>query len=307
MSEDYKACYHLLGFRREASYEEIRRAYRQAMRSWHPDRHATSGTDPRAAEEMCKEIGRAYRFLMHYYKQHGRLPPYNPPAAKGPEVSQASAQPLRPGERSPSSDTPRRSAPADIASGSGERQRRFGQLALVLGLAAVVGLFVFGRAHSPDLILPPPPVETPSRSVVPPPLLPDKSPSGEPARFFTIGSTPQEVYAVQGVPDRMEKDVWYYGEARVYFVDGKVDRWETTAAATLKATLAPNPAEAAAARPRSFFALGSTKAEVRAIQGTPTREQERVWEYGASRVYFDEQGRVTGWTESPFFALQVRR
>src|SRR5215813_2640191 len=45
------------------------------------------------------------------------------------------------------------------------------------------------------------------------------------------------------------------------------------------------------------FTVGSTKDEVLAVQGTPTRVTERLWEYGASLVFFTDN-RVTRWNES---------
>ncbi len=46
------------------------------------------------------------------------------------------------------------------------------------------------------------------------------------------------------------------------------------------------------------FGIGSTKAEVRAIQGPPTEAGENIWSYGPSRVYFVE-GRVATWYGDP--------
>lgn len=101
----------------------------------------------------------------------------------------------------------------------------------------------------------------------------------------------------------MEKDVWHYGQARVYFVDGKVDRWETTPDSPLRASLTSHGHVAQTA----YFTLGSTHEEVRAVQGNPTREEKTFWEYGTSRIYFDKQGRVVGWEATPFFPLRARR
>lgn len=57
--------------------------------------------------------------------------------------------------------------------------------------------------------------------------------------------------------------------------------------------------------PRHTITVGSTKHEVRTIQGPPTVETERLWEYRGSRVYFRE-GHVTGWDIWPGAPLQVR-
>lgn len=42
------------------------------------------------------------------------------------------------------------------------------------------------------------------------------------------------------------------------------------------------------------FGVGSTKAEVRAVQGQPDQTSANEWRYGSSSVYFGKD-RVTGW------------
>src|SRR6266446_1528178 len=56
---------------------------------------------------------------------------------------------------------------------------------------------------------------------------------------------------------------------------------------------------------REFITVGSTKDEVLAVQGTPTRVTERLWEYGASRVSFTDS-RVTRWEVWPGSPLKAR-
>jgi hypothetical protein len=63
---------------------------------------------------------------------------------------------------------------------------------------------------------------------------------------------------------------------------------------------------ATATRPApAHFGLGSTKAEVRAVQGPPTEVGDNVWSYGRSRVYF-VQDRVAGWQSDPGRPLRLR-
>ncbi len=53
------------------------------------------------------------------------------------------------------------------------------------------------------------------------------------------------------------------------------------------------------------FAVGSTKDEVRRIQGTPSKATDSVWYYGRSEVYFVGD-RVVGWSAAPGDPLKVR-
>jgi len=58
MAVEYKDYYDVLGVARDASQDEIRRAYRRLAREYHPDLN----TDP-DAEERFKELGEAYEVL----------------------------------------------------------------------------------------------------------------------------------------------------------------------------------------------------------------------------------------------------
>jgi hypothetical protein len=77
--------------------------------------------------------------------------------------------------------------------------------------------------------------------------------------------------------------------------------WDIWPGSPLKVQLLPassiNPVPAS-------FTVGSTKDEVLAVQGTPTRLTERLWEYGASRVFFTDD-RVTRWEVWPGSPLHV--
>jgi DnaJ-class molecular chaperone len=53
--------YDILGVTRDASAEDIKKAYRKQALEWHPDRH--QGADKEAAEKRFKEINEAYQVL----------------------------------------------------------------------------------------------------------------------------------------------------------------------------------------------------------------------------------------------------
>lgn len=110
-----------------------------------------------------------------------------------------------------------------------------------------------------------------------------------------------DVYTAQGVPSHTDPDVWHYGASKIYFRDGAVVRWEESPERPLKVRIADDTSSS----PSLFFSKGSTKAEVRRIQGEPLSENEKVWDYGVSRIYF-ENDRVVGWYESPLSRLKIR-
>lgn len=63
-SKKPKDYYELLGIKREASEDEIRKAYMKLAKKWHPDRHSSeSEEEQKAATEKFKEISQAYSVL----------------------------------------------------------------------------------------------------------------------------------------------------------------------------------------------------------------------------------------------------
>ena len=66
MTDPYK----VLGVSRDASEEEIKKAYRDLARKYHPDNYATSPLADLAQEKM-KEINEAYDTVMHERQSRG--------------------------------------------------------------------------------------------------------------------------------------------------------------------------------------------------------------------------------------------
>jgi hypothetical protein len=111
-----------------------------------------------------------------------------------------------------------------------------------------------------------------------------------------------EVYTIQGIPSKTEGEVWHYGKSRVYFVNGSVSRWDNHPDNPLRASMNVDPVTTG----KVFIQRGSTKNEVRAIQGTPWHQTEREWAYGSSRIYFSGDV-VTGWDDSIRNPLKIRK
>jgi len=161
-----------------------------------------------------------------------------------------------------------------------------------------------GHRHGPTVRLasvPKPVGPAAGTSEVPPP----RSRNLENARlggYFTIGSTKDDVLAIQGTPDRFTDNSFNYGLSSVYFdPNGRVTSWENSAFKELKVRMVPKVASR-----RGYFTVGSSKDEVLAVQGTPDRFTDTSFHYGLSTVYFDADGRVTSWENSAFKELRVR-
>ena len=108
--------------------------------------------------------------------------------------------------------------------------------------------------------------------------------------YFTVGSTKDEVLAVQGTPDSLTDSSFSYKYATVHFQDGKVSSWSNIGG-ILKVQLSPASAVAANSR----FTMGSTKDEVLAVQGTPDSLTESSFTYGYATVRF-QRGKVSSWS-----------
>lgn len=89
MPPDIDQCYIILGVRHGATPEELKQAYRDLVRAWHPDRLQHDARRQKAAEEKLKEINIAYE----------RLQAYDPRAASAAAASARHTPPAAPRRR----------------------------------------------------------------------------------------------------------------------------------------------------------------------------------------------------------------
>ena len=252
-----EACYRTLGLAPDATFDEVKRAYRTLVKLWHPDRFAAGTERQHQALEHFHAITSAYATLRALHAAAGVT---RPPA---PWLLQ------------------RMSSWVGI-----------GAVCLGVGVLVIVGLLVFPfapRHLAPSLPL----ANRPGilvQSIV------------SQSEYVTLGSTQDEVLAVQGTPTWATDRMWEYGGSRLYFKAGRVTGWELWPASPLKVQLLP--ATTFDTVP-AFFTVGSTQDEVLAVQGTPTRVTERLWEYGVSRVIFTDN-RVARWEVWPGSPLKAR-
>jgi hypothetical protein len=90
---------------------------------------------------------------------------------------------------------------------------------------------------------------------------------------WTLGSSKEDVFTVQGTPARVErydapnKEVLHYGNSRVQIIEDRVVGYSNTGSNLRVAT---NPLPTPDANPPGFWSLGSDRNEVFRVQGTPT-------------------------------------
>lgn len=126
--------------------------------------------------------------------------------------------------------------------------------------------------------------------------LPPTSSSTE--SFISVGSSTDDVLAIQGTPDRFSQNAFHYGSSSVHFSNGRVISWENYYP-RLKVRLAPSSPST-----QSYFTVGSTRDEVLSVQGTADRFTKDTLYYGSSSVYF-VNGRVESW-ENYYPRLRVK-
>ncbi len=297
----YRSSYRHLDIEPGSSWQEVRRAYKRSVKKWHPDHFHNDIKTQSIAAEKIKEINCAFDLLSEHYRTHGALPLPGAPPVTTPEAGTTQPRGVhRASERPVDHETVehKNQPPA-------EQKKRSGVITRLV-LVALVGWFGYTLWQAPPVS---PESSAPASSELPsaanPVIETAKNSEAEPAQpkqYITYGSTVGDVYAIQGIPTKTTDNIWHYGKSKVYFSGGKVTHWEDDPTSPLKAS-----ADVAVDRAmESAFGIGSTKAQVRTIQGQPLREWPNVWEYGTSKVYF-EGDRVSGWYDSALNPLQLRK
>jgi hypothetical protein len=288
--DDHSDFYATLGVNPDTDWETLRKRYKRLIGQWHPDRFSDDTVSRELAEERSKKITIAYQTLGNYRRVHGVLPPGRPATRMGAQAPRRDADPVS--DRINSNDRAARGATLSEPSRSMPKHR----IALAL-FAIVPALYLAVRYVGPMIPDDSPPGDKPSRPDIAT-QAPAESPRSE-TRWIWAGSTVGEVYAVQGVPTFTQGETWHYGKSQIRFARGKVISWNQHP---------DNPLRIARDQPLQMqdgtFDVGSTKDEVRVIQGTPVTETDTVWDYGPSRVHF-KNNRVVHWEESPMQPLRV--
>jgi hypothetical protein len=301
MTERYAKNYRILGIQPKANWKQLRQAYRSLVNTWHPDRFQQDVRQRKLAEEKTKEITQSYKELADYYKKFGALPHVTEtleiPVAEN--IASQNASGVHPPPESQDTE------PYDAVVKNARTQKSSLSRLHTQTIAAVAlaGAAYFIWQMEPQENHNNPPASMESTDKVADTQKDENSNHHTPdEKYFAVGSSIGEVYTVQGVPTNTEKNIWYYGKSKVYFGKGKVLRWEESADNPLRIKMPLEIDKPSMA----FFGKGSSKEEVMALQGAPDRDAGNVWDYGISRVYF-ENDRVTGWNETSFNPLKVRR
>ncbi len=302
--DDLLHCYKILGLKPGASFEEVQKAYRDAAWLWHPDRFPNEPYIQEKAQARIRDINAAYQQLKTHFlgKEAEATDAASPAADAGMSETETGPSPPPAGEILSRVRTARVWVREHAAQ-------------VLIGLAVAAGLLlsplIYAYLRAPSMAPAPVTKETA-------PAAPDAGPfQGEKAapraatpaagpvagrraippppaasRYFTLGSSQDEVWALQGPPQRILGNTWKYGLSWVTFKNRRVVSY-LNISRNLRVRLAP---AAVAGRP-SYFTVGSSKDRVLAVQGTPTGVVGNSWKYGESEVKFRGE-RVVCYTDT---------
>jgi hypothetical protein len=294
--DDYSAHYAVLGVDPDTDWNTLRGQYKRLIGQWHPDRFPSDPAGREIAEEQSKRMTIAYQALARYRREHGVLPriEYAEPRAPGAATPWDIGAGL---DQAPSEIREPSPEPGSAAGQPTSRGLRRRDVVVIVLCALITVLYAECRytgERTSDA------GERPRLEASSTPM-PRREENKADARVVYVGSTLGEVYSIQGVPTATQGDVWYYGKSKISFFKGKVIAWDEHPENPLRIgrNLETSPRE-------GYFSVGSTKDEVRSIEGAPITETESVWDYGQSQIYF-ERNHVVRWNESPLQPLHVAR
>lgn len=314
MRKDIREYYSALNLSPGATPLQIKRAYRQLMRRWHPDLFKPGSVMQMTAEDIAKEVNEAFDQLIR--KQlYRKFPPKEekkpegasragqadeeesglekPPPAKSPKAQPRTARRPR----------PRAAArkPAKPGTGIGWRIVRKMRRWPWRTAAAVAALAVAGMVIRREV---PAAIAGPEASVL------QSTPSAPSA-----AKAPQRIVVAMGMPAeaprRIPKEEVRVRSALEFqpspppsyarAVPMTREPFSPVAPAWTAPENAFNPAAASrivedAQNYLETFGMGDPKSRVAEIQGAPDEAADGVYRYGSSLVYF-ENGVVSGWSD----------
>jgi len=263
----FEECYQILKIKPDCSWSDLRKSYKSQIQKWHPDRFDDKSDKKTAANEKIKSLNIAYNHVSKYFKENGSLPPI---------IETTHPKPRKEPQKTYKSTKSNITKKTDNFNNAIKKRSVTSAKSAIVILAVVIILILLNKSKLPQS--PPLPSDTPnnadatsridfqSKSTHEPKTassLENQSESSdflapitknlinietentveeddeeEENEFFTYGSTYGNVVYIQGTPDKVEEDTWFYGNSKVIFSEGKVIRWERRPGSPLKANIA---------------------------------------------------------------------
>ena len=335
---DRCASLQMLGLGPHAIPQEIEETYRTLVKVWHPDRFAHDPKLRRDAEEKLKEINSAHEYLLanpRIETSRSTRRPDRPPVQQetsapsdSPDLDDAQAEEVKRILRRQQKRNVKFSAPVTLIklglllaivtvlgiiaftadaflSTNPTTMRSWIQLKTELGydLRTKMPSLASSSQQKDDQPSPATSAPTAPASRAPEPAAPKSGVQRLSAAqhiqgaqpYVTAGLTPMEVLSALGKPTTSTGEKMFYGSSEIDFKNGQVAGWKIAPSSPIRVKLWPDSPPAPGL---SMFAIGSSKSDVIAVQGTPTLFSDNEFGYGNSVVRF-LNGRVISWKEDP--------
>lgn len=249
----YEECYTILNIAPGCSWPELRRHYKSLIQKWHPDRYIDDSNEKRNADVRIKEINLAYQQLEDYYQEQGTLPPCTYRKTEENLQDSTYSSPRAPGHNYTRDKAHQSSTEAQFSNNAPQTSYRsvIRTWGIVVSVATIYIVLLIVENSNNDKVRTKSafPSQTESRtymrSAQQPATtafathLPYNADSSliDDKTFFTHNSTMGEVINIQGEPDLVINNTWYYGKSEVYFLDGHVVGWKRVPGSPLNAKI----------------------------------------------------------------------
>jgi len=266
-----RECLKLLNLSPDANDQDIKLAYRKAVKQWHPDRHQqASSLVKEKAEKQMQALNTAYTILNDYYDKHGHLPGYISPQTVTPSYSDTHNAQTHESSVSDvdfSSDTAHRQ-PHTAESNFQQPVTKNKSSRLIWFSVILFGIILY---YSFDRTL----TDTEN-------LTSDVTNQINTTKQTSSTTSPE-------LQDKVgeEKDEEELAKANSPFA---VKERTSAFAPTSNLGIYEEPKDS------KYFTYGDTGGRVFEIQGVPTKTVGDIWYYGQSEVHFQD-GRVKSWVK----------
>lgn len=252
----FSECYLLLNINPDSEWEDVRKSYKRLIQKWHPDRFELGSEKQSIANAKITNINLAYRELSKYYRIHRSLPIIDDVDT---DIEKTGSTDL---DKTSYSDASLNNSQNHTGVATQYEHSTNSRYLIFIVVAGFALYFLYPQLTSNQsdnwqqgtqeelLYMSEGTTKAPIKSEVQEQVenknvsglsllsnQPDSRVITNEENYFTFGSTIGEIITIQGPPDKIINDVWYYGDSEVHFKDGVVVYWKRSAGSVLNARL----------------------------------------------------------------------